>query len=290
MPSAEDVRLAVVVADASTLDETVALGIEEFGTDRLVVTVFCPDRPLADRVGSLLDDRGLDATVEVLGPFSVDTLADAIETAAAERVVVDPHVSRSSLRSHLPEVPIHVRPRPTSPRRSHRRLRRRTGWAQRATLFALSFGFYLLLGDQTPFDVVTGAIAATVVVLLLSHVTFTAPPTLRRSLPRVARAVLFLPYLVWEILRANVAMAAVLLDPRLPIDPSLEAVDVAADSDLERAILANSITLTPGTLTVDVDDSSLVVHTLTEASRTSLRERTLERAVGFVFRGREADG
>jgi multicomponent Na+:H+ antiporter subunit E len=77
----------------------------------------------------------------------------------------------------------------------------------------------------------------------------------------------------------------VLLDPRLPIDPSVEEIDVTAESDLERAVLANSITLTPGTLTVDVRDSTLVVHALTDASREGLRDGTLQRAVRFVFGG-----
>jgi multicomponent Na+:H+ antiporter subunit E len=46
--------------------------------------------------------------------------------------------------------------------------------------------------------------------------------------------------------------------------------------------LANSITLTPGTLTLDVVDDELVVHTLTEASKADLLEGSLARSVAFV--------
>ena len=179
--------------------------------------------------------------------------------------------------------------RPDSgPGRRRRRLWRPTGNAQRAGIFIIAFGFYLLLGRPTPYDVVTGLLSAGVVVLLLSHVTFTSPPTLRGTPVRVARALLFGPYLLWAILRANLALAVVLLDPRLPIDPAVVTLETDAESALERAVLANSITLTPGTVAVEVRNQQLVVHTLTDAARASLREGRLERAVGFVFRGRRA--
>lgn len=176
----------------------------------------------------------------------------------------------------------------SGPARRPRRLVRPAGFRGGALVFALSFGFYLLLGDLTAFDLATGAVSAAVVTLLLSRVAFAEEPSAGRTLPRVARAVLFGPYLVWEILRANVGLAAVLVDPRLPIDPSIERIETGPVSDLERAVLANSVSLTPGTVAVDVREDALVVHTLTEASRADLYAGGIRRAVRFVFGGREA--
>lgn len=247
------------------------------------VVVLC--RPAV--AARLAGDVAGSVVVESAGSVSGAVVADRVRAGRFDRVLVVPGagVGPTAIRAALGDaaVPISAAGRPR-----HRRLRRVTGTPQRVALFLVSFGFYLLIGDVTGFDVVTGALSALVAVALLSRVTFVDSPRLRRSLPRALRAVLFLPYLLWQIALANVALAAVLLRPSLPIDPSLECVETAADSDLERAVLANSITLTPGTLTLDVRGSTLLVHALTASSRADLRAGTLESAVRFVFAGRDA--
>jgi len=62
------------------------------------------------------------------------------------------------------------------------------------------------------------------------------------------------------LVRANLDMARRVLSPRLPIDPGMVRVRTELRSDLGRLVLANSITLTPGTLTVDVEGEELLVH------------------------------
>ena len=162
-----------------------------------------------------------------------------------------------------------------------------TGGSARASLArvgataAVAFGFYLALGDPTaPFDLVTGAASALVVAAALGRVSFERPPS-AGSLLTLARAALFLPGLLAAVVRANLSLAAVVLDPELPIDPAVVRVS-APEGVLATALLANSITLTPGTLTVDVTDGELVVHTLTAASRDDLLEGSLVRAVARV--------
>jgi multicomponent Na+:H+ antiporter subunit E len=75
-----------------------------------------------------------------------------------------------------------------------------------------------------------------------------------------------LPYWVWlikEIFWANVAVAKVILDPKLPISPIIVPFKACAESDLGRMIYANSITLTPGTITTGTDGEILRIHALT---------------------------
>ena len=72
--------------------------------------------------------------------------------------------------------------------------------------------------------------------------------------------------------------------------PALERYEADAASRFELATLASAITLTPGTVTVDADGGTLLVHSLTAGSRASLREGRLRRTVAFVFRGRGAGG
>ena len=96
-----------------------------------------------------------------------------------------------------------------------------------------------------------------------------------------------MPYLHREVAKANVAIAAIVLHPRLPVDPKLVSYPTTLDGELALTTFANSVTLTPGTLTVDVDAEAgtLLVHTLTAGTRADLLDGSLERAVGFVFDG-----
>jgi len=159
---------------------------------------------------------------------------------------------------------------------------------QAGALFFVSFAFYqVLAGTLELFDVVTGAVSATIVAVGLARVTFHTDPTFA-SLGRTLRLVVYLPYLLYEILKANVQVAAVILHPRLPIDPRLTRVRAAVWGGLPVTTLANSITLTPGTLSVRVDGRTLTVHTLVPAARESLFDGGLERGVRFVFYGRDA--
>lgn len=145
----------------------------------------------------------------------------------------------------------------------------------------LAFAFYLVLGDPTePFDLVTGLISAAVVAVVLGGVTFERAPS-SATLRSFLRAVVFVPRLLWAVVRANLALAAVVLHPRLPIDPAVVRLP-APESAVARALLANSITLTPGTVTLDVDGDELVVHALTASTREELLTGSLARQVAFV--------
>jgi len=156
-------------------------------------------------------------------------------------------------------------------------------------LFGTSFIFYQVLGGFAGlFDIVTGAITALVVAIALSSVSFYRDPSLSQSPKRLARSLIYLPYLLYEIIVSNLAVARVILDPKLPIDPRMTRLRVFVGSGFPLTTLCNSITLTPGTLTVKADDQQLYVHSLLPFAREGLFEGSLERWVRFVFYGREA--
>ncbi len=80
------------------------------------------------------------------------------------------------------------------------------------------------------------------------------------------RLVLFLQYWIWlgeKIFAANLYVLRTVLKPDLDITPTLTRVPVRAKTGLARATFANSITLTPGTVTVEVEDGGFLVHALT---------------------------
>jgi len=72
----------------------------------------------------------------------------------------------------------------------------------------------------------------------------------------------YLPVFLWEIFKANIDVAYRILHPKLPINPGIVKVKTTLKSDTALTFLSNSITLTPGTLSVDIDrdKSILYVH------------------------------
>jgi len=164
----------------------------------------------------------------------------------------------------------------------------RTSALQIGALFGIAFVFYQVLAGQfVLLDIVTGTVSATVVALSISRIAFTRDPSVETA-KRTIRMAIYAPYLLWEILKANVQVAAIILHPRMPIDPRMTRIRPAVWGALPVTTLANSITLTPGTLTVRVRGRSLTVHTLMPGAREDLFDGGLERGVRFVFFGRQA--
>ena len=93
---------------------------------------------------------------------------------------------------------------------------------------------------------------------------------------------LYLPWLLWQIVLANIDVARRILDPSLPISPSVRRIPCTQKSDLGRVIFANSITLTPGTISMEVTDNEILVHGLTKAALDDLEEGTMNRKVCSV--------
>lgn len=94
-----------------------------------------------------------------------------------------------------------------------------------------------------------------------------------------------LPYWVWllvEMIKSSLDVARIVLDPKLPISPTLVEVDAQPRGPVGQVILANSITLTPGTLTIDLHDGRLRVHSLTRAGAEALREGDMGRRVAAL--------
>ncbi len=89
----------------------------------------------------------------------------------------------------------------------------------------------------------------------------------------------YLPWLLWEIVKANIDVAKLVIAPSLPISPSLFNAPVSQKTDLGQAIYANSITLTPGTVSVDLDPGVILVHALHEGSADGVLEGEMDKRV-----------
>lgn len=92
----------------------------------------------------------------------------------------------------------------------------------------------------------------------------------------------YLPWLVVEIVKSNLHVARVILSPSLPISPRLVRTKATQTTDLCQVIYANSITLTPGTITLDVRDGAFLVHALTEETASGVESGEMDAKVTWL--------
>jgi len=146
----------------------------------------------------------------------------------------------------------------------------------------LLFAFWLLLSAS--YDVVyvaAGAVIASVVMWLNS-----AGSHSTRKVSWLA-GVRYLLWLIGRISKSGLHVSRLILDPALPISPRLVRHKTKLTSDGELVVLGNSITLTPGTITVEVAPGELVVHAIDEASCADLADGVLDAKVGRVFSAKD---
>ncbi len=76
------------------------------------------------------------------------------------------------------------------------------------------------------------------------------------------RLLIFIPWLAWQVLESNLTIARIILNPKMPLRPHLIRVPASQRTVLGQVIHANTITITPGTISLDVRDGVILVHAL----------------------------
>jgi len=126
---------------------------------------------------------------------------------------------------------------------------------------------WLVANDSLAIDVVVvGVILADI--LALAFVRFSNVYADIRWSPRVLLYVVaYLGVFVWELVLANLSVLRLVMSPRINIHPGIVEIRTTLKSPLGRLALANSITLTPGTLVVDIRDDALFIHWINVSSK-----------------------
>ena len=108
------------------------------------------------------------------------------------------------------------------------------------------------------------------------HYNFKAEMRLVKRLPRLLR---YYGLLVVEIVKANIAVIKLILNPKKEIRPCLVSFEGKARTQWGKAALADSITLTPGTISVSLEGNRYVVHCLDEEFSKGLEDSTFEQHI-----------
>lgn len=129
-----------------------------------------------------------------------------------------------------------------------------------AWLFGITLVLWLALTSTLdPAEGIAGCVVCLVVSLVAAHIysTLGLPPI---SIKRILFLLLYIIVLLTEIIKANFDVAYRVLHPRMPIKPGIVVIKTSLKSDIAKLVLANSITLTPGTFTLDVIGDELLIH------------------------------
>ena len=97
------------------------------------------------------------------------------------------------------------------------------------------------------------------------------------------RMFLYIPWLLLRIVESSWHLTKLILNPSLPIEPKLITYRSHLRHQGAIVLLGNSITLTPGTITVEVNGNQLLVHTITEACGQDLTSGRMEHKIAGVF-------
>jgi multicomponent Na+:H+ antiporter subunit E len=140
------------------------------------------------------------------------------------------------------------------------------------------FAFWLLLsGMFTPFLLAAGAASAVAIALLSRRMEIAD----REGLPLhfSLAALTYWPWLVKEILKSGWQVARIVVAPRLPVSPALVRFRPSQRTTIGLVTHANSITLTPGTVTVEAEHGEFLVHALTQEGAGGLAGSEMDRRV-----------
>lgn len=147
-------------------------------------------------------------------------------------------------------------------------------------LFATLFLFWLLLSGSLAIEslAIGGLIAALVAFALGANLSYLSG--YRFTAASLVATVLYVGYFLLELVKANLAMATLVLKPSLPVRPAIVRVRTGLKNPIARLLLANSITLTPGTLSVEMKGEWLYIHwVVAEATEVDAATRAI--AAGF---------
>ena len=141
------------------------------------------------------------------------------------------------------------------------------------------FAFWILLSGEFTFILITSGVVASLITAYLSHDIFVGKADLKTETGRVFKFIVYIPWLLWEIILANVEIAYLVLNPKPLVDPQIVRFKNDLKTDLGIVTLAHSITLTPGTVTVDANREEFVIHAIWQKSAEGIISGEMQRKV-----------
>jgi multicomponent Na+:H+ antiporter subunit E len=156
-----------------------------------------------------------------------------------------------------------------------------------ATFLVLFVSYIALAGIQLQELLLGAVISVALTFILAKHVNFTLD--YRFPVRLLVFVFAYVPLFVFQLILSNIDVAFRVLSPKIPLNPGFVKISTDLKGDFAKLTLANSITLTPGTLSVDIDGSDIYIHTVDVKGKTPEENREIisskfEKVLGVVFK------
>ncbi|MBQ8536485.1 MAG: Na+/H+ antiporter subunit E [Clostridia bacterium] len=147
-------------------------------------------------------------------------------------------------------------------------------------MYILLFGLWVVFnGNWTTEIALTGLAVAGLVYAFTCKFIGLSPRAEWRVIRKLPKVVGYAAFVVWEIVKANMQVLHFIYSPRMEVEPQLRSFRTKVKTDAGKVALANAITLTPGTITVNVKDDAFLVHCLDSSLAEGLEGSAFERKI-----------
>lgn len=150
----------------------------------------------------------------------------------------------------------------------------------------IMFAFWILLSGEFTLTLLISGVVSSLFVAYLSHdLLIGKGKNIPQYTMNVGRFLIYLPWLLWQIILANIDLVYRTLHPKMPIEPMIIRFKNNFKTEIGMATLANSITLTPGTVTIDVGKDEFIVHAIAKGPAEDLLSGNMEERVKRIGEG-----
>lgn len=144
-------------------------------------------------------------------------------------------------------------------------------------VFLMLTTFWLIL---TPIrnlqSIIIGISVSLLVVMYSRDIAFTNDEMPKYNIKNLLVFFKFILMLLVEIVKSNINVALIVLNPSLPLSPCFIKVPVKFKKDVVKVIYANAVSLTPGTLTIEIQEDGYIIHALTKEAADGMSDSILE--------------
>ena len=146
-------------------------------------------------------------------------------------------------------------------------------------LFIVVFIFWLILSGITSIGMlILGVLSSLLIIFLINRMDIVDHETSLINF-KFFTLLTYMFWLIKEMIVANIMVCFYIISPRAKINPSIIKLKASQKSAVGKVLYANSITFTPGTVTIDINKDDLTVHTLAEPFKTSILKNKMDSMV-----------
>ncbi len=156
---------------------------------------------------------------------------------------------------------------------------------RKVVTFFILFGLWCVFsGMFDAFHLALGVISCLIITLISGDLFFNSEKITKSHIINGLRFIKYLPWLIYQIIIANIHVAYLVLHPKMPIEPFVLEYKAKLKKDISKVVFANSIILTPGTITMDITkDNVFLVHCISRKVADDLLTGEMEKRVANVF-------